>query len=89
MQHQKATEIAVDGRKAAMSVYSFHAKSKSFAFSTEKGDCYLLGKLDGKTKYKELLKFQLNVNQLNECLIAYDNYDDEYKKMIAQDLNGK
>lgn len=86
--HHWATQITIDGRKAIMNVYSFKVKGNASGFTTETEgwDCCLLGKLDGKTKYEELLKFKLNVSQLDNRLIAYDNYDDEYKRMIAQDL---
>lgn len=88
-EQQWATQIAVEGRKAVMSVYSFQVTGEPPSFSTGNWDCCLLGKLDGKIKYKELLQFKLNVSRLTGQMIPCDNYDDEYKKMIEQDLSEK
>ena len=79
--HHWATQIPIDGRKAVMNVYAFQAKGKGFAFSEGEWDCYLQGKLDGKMEYKELSRFKLNVTQLDESPLVYDNYSDEYKNM--------
>ncbi len=84
-EQQMATQIAIDGRKAVMNVYSFQTKEiKDLGFTVGEWRCCLLGKLDGKTKYRELRKFNLNVPQLNNRLIPYDNYSEEYKGMTGR-----
>ena len=88
-EQEMATQIAIDGRKSVMNIYSFQAKGKGFGFGTGNWGCFLLGKLDGKSKYKELLKFKLNVTQITAGLNPFDNYGDEYKGMVAEDLSGK
>ena len=54
-------------------------------------DNFGASEIDGERDrlYKELLKFELNISQLNARLIPYDNYDEEYKKMATKDLSGK
>lgn len=87
--HQYATQIAVDGRKAVFNVYSFKTKITNSGFEAGVWDAYLLAKIDGNKKYKELLQFKLNVSQMTEKLIPYDNYDEEYKKMVVDNLKSR
>ncbi len=79
-EQQWATQIAVEGRKAVTNVYSFQVIGDPPSFSTGNWDCCLLGKLDGTTQYKELLKFRLDVSQLTGGLLIQVNYGAEYKE---------
>ena len=82
-EQQFATQVAVDGRKAVSSIYSFQQTKSVPSLQTGIWECHLLAKLDGATKYKELRHFDLNVSTLNQSLIPYDNYDVEYKAMLT------
>ena len=83
-EQQWATQIPVDGRKAVMNVYSFHTEIPSSCMNIGEWHCLLLGKLDCKTTYKELGKFDLYVTQINASLLTYDNYQEEYKTMKSK-----
>ena len=77
---QWATQIAINGRQAVFIICSFQSR-KDLDLNTGIWNCCLLGKVDGKKDYKKIAEFTLNVKTLNDHLLAYDNYEEEYQRM--------
>jgi hypothetical protein len=88
--YEWARPFVVEGRGAFAGVFYFQAKPGELSPKMGSWDCRLLGQLGGSgTEFSTLLRFKLNVKQLGESMVAQDNFDEEYQKVLARRLRAR